>query len=322
MTFSDIISADNIRLAIGTDWQYGTPIFDSKSWRTDMTQWRGSDRVTWIRSKVLEGDPDGQTIGIDTVLTPASMTQKKYQIPVVNRGSRIYVDEVFEDINSANRDYVKKIEGDYAAKIQDKVAQYTEGLLIRTLEGASAAITANQYTTSSQFALTDFTEAARKRGDSGVNKGGNLICKSDLVYKLESLGLDTRADTTYSDALKDNLLRNGNVDKYLRYVPVSTDRLTDPDDDNEYAYIVEEGALILGNPMMPTVSIVEADDRMGEYIKYRIITPVGMEGVSYGGTINDEITNSDLATSTNWESALEYDKNIPVVRIQYPNVVL
>ena len=91
---------------------------------------------------------------------------------------------------------------------------------------------------------------------------------------------------------------------------------------DHYLYIAERGALRIKGRVRPDLDpIVRAERQFADIIKFKMKLGGGLLGMSWGGSASDLVTNSSLATATNWSKAKTYWKDIPmcVLRASVPN---
>lgn len=271
----------------------------------------------WIRETLFQNSGDGQVISIGSEFSLNKKSQAKYQIPKVWRGDAGLVDLIFEDIKSkAPADQ----ETELANAISLASAQNTDGVIAAVINGFGKWAKANNTNyvddKSNQVSFAKFQAAKAKRGDEGMFNNGIIVARSAEIHKLFATAQVAATANTAGAQAQDSVISTGNYvnGTVLGMTMLMSDKVAlDSADSKPFIYLMERNSIGAKFSGAPVVRGPIYDVRyFGEVLQYGVSVAAGIKGMSYGGTITDGITNTQLATAGNWALAASDAKFVPV----------
>jgi len=320
--YSDFIDPEVLEKIIGADYQNEAKTINSGIVRREGAP-NESSQVEWIKQTIFSTDDTGQTIGVDTEIDLKNKTQLSYALPIVWRADGAELDDVSEAImakrgrEGAEADATANL----ANAISAKAAQMTDTVSIKIIDGCGAFLVtdANNYVndTGSQVSLTKLEETRSTRGEKGVNfEGGFLICRGVMYHKLAALGLIAATSNTMGNMKQDEIVNTGVVGTLLGMNVFPTDKIaTVSGSTDHYIHFIERGALrMLMRESLNIDPVIRATRSFKDSIKFKVALGGMVDGLSWSATkVNPAtVTNTSLATGTNYEQAATNIKNVPM----------
>jgi len=271
----------------------------------------------WIRETLFQGSSSGQVVSVGSEFSLKGRSQEKYQVPKFWRGDAVAIDPIFDEISSkAARDMETQI-GEAVSKA---AGQNLNAAMIAILNGFGAWAKANSENyvadKSSQISFPSLQEAKATRGDQGMFDSGVIAARSPEIHKLYATAQVAATSNTAGAQAQDSVISTGNYvnGTVLGMTLLMDDAIAlDSDDSLPFVYLMDRGAFGAKFAPQPKVITGIKDARMlGEVTQYYFSAAAGIKGMSYSGTINDKVSNTDLATGTNWALAATDAKFVPV----------
>lgn len=320
--YSDFIDPEVLAKIIGADYQNQARLINSGIIRREGAPSEGS-QVEWIKQTLFSTDDEGQTIGVNTEIDLKSKTQLSYALPIVWRADGAELDDISEAImakrgrEGAEADATANL----STAISAKAGQMVDSVAIKIVDGCAAYIVseATNYVNDngSQVSLTKLEETRSTRGENGKDfEGGFMICRGVMYHKLAALGLVAATSNTMGNIKQDEIVNTGVVGSVLGMNLFPTDKIgLVPSDTDHYIHFIERGAL-----RMLMANGVEIDPvfrkelAFKDSIKFKVALGGMVDGLSWSATkVNPaNVTNTALATGTNYEQAATYIKNVPM----------
>jgi hypothetical protein len=303
--YSELVDRAKIVKIIGTDYPKMANVY-----RSDLLAFEGlSDQGTteeWIRSQLWEADTL-QPVGADSEITLQGETQTLYKVPICWRAGGALLDNIWEEMRAKA---TTSAETNLTNRVNEAAAQGYDDFFVAILNGYNsyAATNSTNYLNKNGSQITPkiIQETKAKLKENGM-KIGTIVCRTLMYYQLGALGMAAYTANTLGAAAQDSLTQTGRVvnDTYLGAKVVMTDKL------------FNQAGL--------------ADDTQDHYISFAIPGAMmaknargGVQNMSWQGTAagDGSITDAQLATSTNWTTAVvsgsEHFIPIAVCRVDVP----
>jgi len=314
--YSDVVVDNEIGRIIGTRYTneakfVAAGLVDNQG----MVQQGTADE--WIRESIFQDSSSGQVVSVGSEFSLKGRSQAKYQVPKVWRGDAVSIDPIFDEISSkASRDMDTRI----AEAVSKAAGQNINAVMTSVLNGFGnwAKDNTTNYVDdkSNQITFAKLVAAKAERGDQGQFDSGIIVGRSSEIYKLASLGTVAATSNTAGAAAQDSVISSGRFvnETVLGMSLLMDDGIAlDADDDKPFIYLMERGAFGAKYSPQPNVVTGLKDVRMlGEVTQYYFSVATGIKGMSYSGTINDKVTDTQLATASNWSIAASDAKFVPV----------
>ena len=315
--YSDFIDPQNIKAVIGSDYQNEAKIVTSGLITSEALPTAGT-QITWLREKLFSGDDEGQAIGVDTEISLKNKEQTEYQVQVVDRADGAEFDDIAEEIMT--KAAKEGAETELTNAISAKSAQMLDSVGIKIIDGCGAFIVSNATNyndaNGSQANLVDLEQTKSKRGEKGVDfEGGFMVMRGLMYHKLAALGLVAATSNTLGNMKQGEIVAGGIVGTLLGMNILSTDKIALESGGDHYIHFLERGALRMMMSASPEVDpFIRSKRSFADSIKFKIRAGGIIEGLSWTGAKANPatVTNTALATGTNYELAKAYIKNVPM----------
>jgi hypothetical protein len=317
--YADVVDPQVIVETIPDDYQNKAQIIQSGLAMLDGDPAEGT-QASWIKETLFEGDAAGQAIAMDGSVSLSDKAQVKYQVPLFYRADGALLQDIEGEITSkVKRDAALNISN----SIERKSNQIVDTTMIKILEGCSYKLenaNENFYDTSSSQISLDAIEACKAtRGDQGDFDNGVIIVRGAVYHKLVRLGLVTWSNATMTNEYRQMVQSTGGLPQILGLQIFQTDKLALAGDGDYYCFIAEKGALKVKGRVKPDIDpLVRAERQFADIVKFKLKLGGGIVGMSWGGTASDLVTNTQLATYTNWSRAKTYAKDVPLCVLRIP----
>lgn len=284
----------------------------------------------WIREELFEVDSAGQAIGVNSEISLQDKTQTLYKMPVCWRADGALLDDIYEDISV--KEATRMAETNLVNGITRKAAQMLDEVYISIINGYGSYAATNsinyQNSNGSQISTSIIQQGKKARSDEGSFDNGILLARAVVIHKIYTLGLIAFTSNTLGVQAQDSLTATGRFvnGTVLGLNMLMDDKLYDQtgtasDAGDQYVYLMEPGCIRAKNGGRPDIDPIQRKERSFQDVaKFRIKVGGTVKGISWQGSVGaqGEITNSALATGTNWTSALKSgnEKYIPVALIR------
>ena len=325
ITYADIYDPEVLTKMIGADYQNEVRLFNSGVVSKEGAPQEGSF-IQWLKQTIFSTDDEGQTIGVGSEISLKNKVQTDYAMPLVWRADGVELDDVSEDIMAKLQK--EGAEADMANAISAKAAHMIDSAGIKIIDGCGAFLITdgNNYNNAngSQANLVDLEETKAKRGEKGQSfDGGFMVMRGLMYHKLASLGLVAATSNTMGNMKQDEVVRGGLTGTLLNMNLLATDKIALEAGGDHYIHFIEAGALRM--KMANTLSIdpvVRSQRAFTDSIKFKVSFAGMVDGLSWGSAKANPaaVTNTALATGTNYEQAATNIKNVrmAVVRFDAP----
>jgi hypothetical protein len=137
-----------------------------------------------------------------------------------------------------------------------------------------------------------------------------------MYHKLAALGLVAATSNTMGNIKQDEIVNTGVVGSVLGMNLFPTDKIAiDTSDSTHYIHFIERGALrMLMGEALNIDPVIRATRSFKDSIKFKLSMGGMVDGLSWSAAkVNPAtVTNTALATGTNYEQAATYIKNVPM----------
>ena len=324
--YSDFIDPQNIKAVIGSDYQNEAKIVTSGLITREPLPTSGT-HTTWLREKLFSGDDEGQTAGVDTEISLKNKEQTEYQVSLVDRADGAEFDDISEEIMT--KAAKEGAETELTNAISAKSAQMLDSVGIKIIDGCGAFIITNETNynnaNGSQVNLVDLEQTKSKRGEKGVNfEGGFMVMRGLMYHQIAALGLVAQTSNTLGNIKQSEIVAGGVVGTVLGMNIITTDKIALEAGGDHYIHFLERGALRMMMSGAPDIDpFIRKERSFQDSIKFRIKAGGIVEGLSWTGAKSNPaaVTNTALATGTNYELAKAFIKNVPmcVARFDAPS---
>jgi hypothetical protein len=321
--YADFIDPQVLTDTIGADYLNESRLINSSIVRREGAPTEGS-QVEWLKQTLFSGDEEGQTVGVDTEIDLKSKSQVQYALPIVWRADGAELDDISEAIikKSGGREGAEAdASADLSNAISAKAGTMADTVGIKIIDGCAKFLVtdANNYVdnSGSQVNLLKLEETRSTRGEKGVNfEGGFMVMRGVMYHKLGALGLIAATSNTMGNMKQDELVRSGVVGTLLGMNVFPTDKIALVESDTDhYIHFIESGALRMkiGN-LLDIDPVARATRAFKSSIKFKMDLGGMVDGLSWGSAkVNPAtLTNTALATGTNYEQAMTNIKNVPM----------
>jgi hypothetical protein len=328
INYSDIYDPEVLTKMIGADYQNEVKLFTSGIVSLEGAPMEGS-QIQWLKQTIFSTDDEGQTIGVGSEISLKNKVQADYAMPLVWRADGVQLDDVSEAIMAKLQS--EGDEANMANAISTKAAHMIDSAYIKIIDGCAAFIVTDttnyNNANGSQVNLVDLEETKAKRGEKGQNfEGGYMIMRGLMYHQMGALGLIAATSNTMGNMKQDEIVRGGLKGTILDMNLMSSDKIAlEPTGGvDHYIHLVEAGALRA--KMADRLSIdpvIRAERAFMDSLKFKTSFAGIIDGLSWGTAKSNpaNVTNTALATGTNYEQAATYMKNVPmcVVRFDAPS---
>ena len=314
--YSDILDPEVIKKLIGEQWLNLPKVVKSGIVRRDARAMQGS-LTSELRQKVLQGR-SGQALKAGDSISFANKSQEKANMPNLWRYDGINMPDVIEAIEVKD---VPVENAGMALEISNASAQFVDNSVIKMLEGVAAALAATNafdYSATGDISLDALLSTMVLAKDkSDALRSGAIVMHSKVEFDAIKNGVLAATANTYGNTLQDQIVRSGQLPaNILGMTPIVTDKL-DLDGTDYRTYLVGLGALILRGNEAPTVEVGRPDDAFTTLTKFMVHYGVGVSGMKWGATGAEDVSDTDLGTSSNWTLGTNTNSNdVVIYRLQ------
>jgi hypothetical protein len=326
ITYADIYDPEVLEKYIGADYQNEARLVQSGIITRDGLPTEGSN-VQWIKQTIFSTDDEGQALGVGSEISLKNKVQNDYAAPLFWRADGVELDDVSEEIMAKLPS--EGAEAEMANAISAKAAHMMDSAGIKIIDGAAQFLItdANNYNNAngSQVNLVDLEETKAKRGEKGVDfAAGFMVMRGLMYHKLAALGLVAATSNTMGNMRQDEIVKGGLKGTVLDMNIFVTDKIALETGGDHYIHFLESGALKMKMGGGVNIDPVQRSIRsFTDSIKFRVKGAGMIQGLSWSSAkVNPaNITNTALATGTNYEQAATYIKNVPmcVARFDAPS---
>lgn len=330
-SYSDYIDPQVIAANIGADYANESKIFNSGIVR-DMGAPSEGSQVEWIKTALFSGNPEGQAIGVGTEINLEEEEQTSYALPIFSRADGALIDQEAERIISkapymglSFEQVQEKIMQSMTEAVNTQAMQMYDSALAKVLSGCTEYMATNDInyldTAADQIALNDFTQVLSEVGEAAsrfTDGGAFVVLKGDMKQKLISLGLVAATSNTMGNIQQDEIVRTGSLGTLLGMNVLDTDKIDGTDDTDQYISIVGRGSMPAFRSVIDVRPLQEKERSFQEILKFRFHGGSVVDGLSWSANKSNIVTNTQLATGTNYETAASNTKNIPLCVIRTP----
>jgi len=318
ITYADIYDPEVLQRLIGADYQNEARLVNSGLITREGVP-NESSQIQWIKQTMFSSDDEGQTIGVGSEISLKNKVQEDYAAPLFWRADGMELDDVSEEIMAKLAS--EGAEASMANAISAKAAQMIDSAGIKIIDGCAQFIVteSTNYNDAgtSQVNLVDLEETKSKRGEKGVNfEAGFMVMRGLMYHKLAALGLVAATSNTMGNMAQDEIVKGGLKGTILDMNIFVTDKIgLVPSDTDHYIHFIERGALKMklggGVQIDP---VLRSQRSFTDSIKFRVKGCGIIEGLSWSAAKSNpaNVTNTALATGTNYEQAATYIKNVPM----------
>ena len=310
--YVDIYDPEMIMKLIGQKWQYDAKVVQFGSVRVDSLPLQGT-QLTEIRQTRFQGR-SGQALNAGDPISAVGHVQTTSKHPILWRYDRSLEPDVTTEIEEKN---VPKINADLSTDIQNAASQYVDDSFVSTIKGTGAALSDNQYGTgSTTISLDELAIAQGKLGDQANKLAGGIVFGNSAVYtKLYRLGLVAATSNTFGNAAQDQMVKAGMLpSQVLGMTYVMNDKFAAVSANKYYLYMIAPQSMVMRGSGSPLIEAHRVIDTPATSTYFSVKFSAGFDGVSWGGTASEKVSDSDLETSGNWTLSASYSKYIKLVR--------
>jgi hypothetical protein len=316
-TYSSIHDPEVLTRLVGQDWlNMATVVRLTGIVKRDPAPTE-STTVQEIRQQLFQ-DTTAQSIAAGGTISTQALSQTIAKHPVLWKYQGAEISDVIRDIMAKN---LPTQNASIAEEIREAAMQYVDNSVINAIKGTGAALTSNQTDQSaSVISLSSLTNGLAALNEAGTRlQGGAMLMRNEVYFKLLALGVVSQSTNTYSNEQQDAMVRSGRIpENVMGLTPFVSDKFAALGSDNYYIYYVGPNAIRLGGDGSLKIETGRqtAAKQMGEVILFNLKYNVGFDGVTWGGTVNEQITDTNLATAANWTLAAKNSQNVQLVRVK------
>jgi hypothetical protein len=319
ITYAELYDPEVLTKMVGADFQNEVKLFTSGIVSKEGAPQEGS-QIQWLKQTIFSTDDEGQTIGVGSEISLKNKVQTDYAMPLVWRADGVQLDDVSEDIMAKLQS--EGAEANMANAISEKAAHMIDSAFIKIIDGCAKFIitdtTNYNNANGSQVNLVDLEQTKSKRGEKGQNfENGFMIMRGLMYHQMGALGLIAATSNTMGKMKQDEIVRGGLKGTVLDMNLLSSDKiaLEATGGVDHLIHFIEAGALRA--KMADTLSIdpvIRGERAFTSSIKFKVSFAGMVDGLSWGSAKSNpaDVTNTALATGTNYEKAATYMKNVPM----------
>ena len=148
---------------------------------------------------------------------------------------------------------------------------------------------------------------------------GAMGMRDEPYWKLVKLGVVAATSNTFGNDLQTVIVQSGKLPtNVLGLTPVISDKFAALGSNNFYLYYTGANAIRLRGNETPDVEIARAtvNKKFSTISNFKVHYGIGFDGVTYGGTGAEDISDTALETSGNWSLAAASYRHVKLVRVQ------
>lgn len=324
ITYADIYDPETMTVMIGADYQNEARLVTSGLVSSaGLPNLGEGSQIQWIKQTMFSSDDEGQTLGIGTELSLKNKVQENYAAPLFWRGDGVELDDISEEVMIKLQ--TDGAEADMANAISAKSAQMIDSAGIKIVDGCGAFIVSNatnyNNATGVQVNLVDLEQTKSKRGEKGVNfAAGHMVMRGLMYHQIAALGLIAATSNTLGNMKQGEIVTGGLKGTLLDMNIFVTDKVALVAGGEHYIHFLEKGALrmkLAGGVHIDPV--LRGRRAFLDTIKFKVASAGIVTGLAWSGAkVNPAaITNTALATGTNYELAATYIKNVPMCTARF-----
>jgi len=324
-SYAQLVDPQLIERIIGSDYQNGARLITSGVVRREGVPME-STQVEWVKNTLFSTEDEGQAIGVNTEINLKSLVQTEYAMSIVSRADGAELDDIVEEITPKRQ---TEIEATFANDLSRKAGQMVDSVGIKIIDGCRAFIVTDTTNyndaNGSQVNLVDLEQTKATRGENGQNfAGGFMIMRGIMYHQMAALGLVAATSNTMGNMAQNEIVRGGLKGTILDMNILTTDKiaLETTGGVDHFIIMIEAGALAMKLSGAPKIDpFIRATKAFKDSVKFRLRLGGIVDGLSWSAAKTNIVTNTDLATGTNYEQAATYMKNVPmcVVRFDAPS---
>ena len=314
-SYADIYDPINIMKLVGQDWQHAAKILSSGIVKLDSRPLKGT-QVSELRQTLFQ-DTSGQALKAGDSISSQKETQSRIKHPIIWRYQSADQPDVIDEIKDENIPSENVV---MAEAIRRACAQYLDDSAIACIKGTGAALTDNQEGDGTDLiSLDEIVGAKAKLGDAGVNlNGGSAGMRSEVFWKMVRLGMVAATSNTFGLSAQDAMVASGMLPQnILGLSPIVDDKFEALGSNKFYVYLIGANSLVVRGNSTPEVKVAEdtANKKFSTITNFKVSYGIGFDGMDFGATAAEDISDTALATSGNWTLGAAYSKNIPLARL-------
>jgi hypothetical protein len=314
-SYSDIYDPEVLEKLVGEQWLNDPIIVQSGILGRDSRPMQGT-QIADVRQKIFQGT-SGQALNAGDSISAQKREQEKASMPVLWRYQRMEEPDVIGEIIAKD---LQEENANMAGAIKLAAMQYVDDSFRATIEGIGAALTANQNDQSgSAISLANLSNTKKLVLDKVASlDNGAILIHSVKYWALVALGLVAQTSNTYGIDFHNQIVKQGALPtNILGLIPIVTDKLNQAGDSDYYTYLIGKNQLVLRGNTAPTVKVNELDGKMSTEIKFVVSFAVGCDGMKWGASASEKVTDTNLATSGNWTLATNANSNdVTIFRLE------
>ena len=313
-SYADIFDPEVIKRLVGEGWLNDPNVVRAGIIMRDARPMQGS-LLSEVRQKTFQ-DSSGQSLKAGDEISALNKTQEKANMPNLWRYNAINMPDVIEDIEIKD---VPAENASMAAAIQAAAAQYVDDSVIKTIEGAADALTANQFDAGANDISLAFIADTKAKSLDKIRQldSGAIIMDSKVYYDALALGLVTNDNSTFGLATKEQMVKDGNLPtNVLGLTPIVTDKLA-LDAGDHRVFLVGANTVALRGSGAPDVEVHRIEKSFSSFTKFRVPYGVGVPGLKWNLGGKEDVSDTELATAANWTLATNAHSNdVAIYRLQ------
>lgn len=314
-SYADMIDYPKIRKIIGDQWINEARVASLSIVERNPLSNQGTYEYT-LRERTFQ-DTSGQSLAAGDPISSSKRSQLSVKHPKCWRYGSLDEPDVIMDfeVKDAARENAS-----LADAIRIAGSQCVDDSTVSVIKGTSEALSGNQYGTgATTISLDEIVSAIAKLDDRGLElNGGAMLGNSAVYWKLVKLGLVALTTNTYGVEAQNRMVVMGQLPMNLLGMTfVMSNKFAAVSSNVYYVYLVGPGALQLHGGDAPFVEggRKTAQKEFATVTNFRVLFGLGFKGVTYGGTMSEKITDTNLETSGNWTLAAPDSNQVRLARL-------
>lgn len=313
---TDVYDPIKIMAIIGQDWLNDAEVMKSKIVKREARPVQGT--LTYTIRETRFQNRSGQAVKAGGTVSSVGHTQSRKQHPVIWRYDSSDEPDVIEEIEVKG---VSRENASLASDIKMATSQYVDDSAVAIIKGTGAALTSNQSDQSGSV----ITLAAMVKGFSVLNEdgfklqGGAIAMRNEPYWKLVEIGLVAATSNTFGNDLQTIMVQSGKLPtNVLGMTALVSDKFTDLTSSNFYLYYIGQNQLVIKGADVPQIEVARAKvlKKWSTITNFKVQFGMGFQGVSWGLSGREDVTDTQLAASANWTLAAGNSQDVKLSRVR------
>lgn len=313
-SYADIIKPEKVAVIIGKEWTNRAKIVTSGVATSEpmINQGIAYEEIyqSWFTNS------SGQALKFGDTISKEKKEQVLAKTPRLWRYTATEVADAEKDIEEKE---ARMVQASVVQDITKSSTQYVDDSAAAILKGIGAVLTSNQYDSSSSTIsdITPFADLYAKFGEKADKMNGSAVFGNSVVYwKLVKLGMVAATSNTFGNTIQDEIVRSGKLPQLIGGITfIMSDKFSAVTTNQYYLYFVGRDAMVLRGTDKPYIESERKQNAIATNFKVSLSYSLGVRGMSWAGSFTEDISDTDIETSSNWELKAGAQADVGVGRL-------